>query len=991
MHVTPPPILRSAALLLLAMAAPGLAAQQATPERANWAQAEKFSAANLRKFTYSTSLTPNWLGKSDRFWYSWRSSAGTRYWLVDCEHRNRRPLFDHETLATALSVASKKAQHAAQLELGGARVDDAGGKLTFTFEGRRYEYDLATGGLGDKGAATRQAPDTGRSGSGAGDGNRNRDSERRREEQDQDREQQQQQQQQQQQREGQEQQERQEQRQQDGQQSEQSGRSGEGVASSGGEPPRRSGAPRERDVRLVSPDGKVYVVARDHDLYVVEGVEAPAEASVPAADKPEGQQKAEKEDSGKQEVVKVAKATDKKENASATVAGAAAAPAAPTATPPAPKAPPVRFDEASAVRLSSDSAERYSFAGSRGSGGSSGGGRANQRQTAEATAGDVHKAESVMAPAPARANATWSKDSKAFYASRRDSRNVQDLFLVDSLGTPRPTLETYPYAMPGEGTASVAELWVFAREQKQLRQVARKWPHESYQDVHFFGEGHELRYVRRDRLQRNAELCALDPATGKERVLLTEAIGGATLAIQSLRYLAKTNQFLWWSERSGWGHYWLHDAATGASLGALTNGAFRARSIVEVDEETGHAWVRANGRERDENIYHEHLYRVRLNGMDMLCLDPGDATHRSTLSPTRRFVVDTFSRVDLAPRAVLRSGNDGSVLLELETTDTSKLEEAGWRMPERFIVKAADGVTDLYGNLWKPYDFDAKKRYPVIANVYPGPQMEGVTHSFSVSGGGQHLAQLGFIVVQVGHRGGTPDRDKAYGAYGFGNLRDYGLEDKKTALEQLGDRYSFIDLTRVGIYGHSGGGFMTAAALMKPPYNRFFKVGVASAGNHDNNIYSAQWSERWHGLGEAPPTKVETKAETKTDATKAEAATGGVATAAEGGKEAKQAAAAKASPFTVHVPTNAELAANLEGKLLLVHGEIDNNVHPANTMRLVDALIRANKRFDMLLIPGARHSFGAAQEYFRQRMLEYFAEHLLGDRQTGADITRKNG
>ena len=316
-------------------------------------------------------------------------------------------------------------------------------------------------------------------------------------------------------------------------------------------------------------------------------------------------------------------------------------------------------------------------------------------------------------------------------------------------------------------------------------------------------------------------------------------------------------------------------------------------------------------------------------------------------------------------------------------------------------MKAADGVTDLYGNLWKPFDFDASRRYPIIVNVYPGPQQEGVTHTFTATAGPQHLAQLGFVVVQVGHRGGTPDRDKAYGAFGFGNLRDYGLEDKKTALEQLADRHAFLDLSRVGIYGHSGGGFMTAAALLKPPYNRFFKVGVASAGNHDNNIYNANWSERWHGLNAREQAAGRAQVGGKADGQTAEAGKQAeTAKQAETGKQAeagKQAAGqqggatapAAASPFEIKVPTNAELAANLEGKLLLVHGEIDNNVHPANTMRLVDALIKANKRFDMLILPGARHSFGAATDYFRQRMFEYFADHLLGDRPAGADITRQ--
>ena len=303
-----------------------------------------------------------------------------------------------------------------------------------------------------------------------------------------------------------------------------------------------------------------------------------------------------------------------------------------------------------------------------------------------------------------------------------------------------------------------------------------------------------------------------------------------------------------------------------------------------------------------------------------------------------------------------------------------------------------------------------------------------MTHTFAAGGTHQQLAQLGFLVVQVGHRGGTPERSKAYASYGYGNLRDYGLEDKKTALEQLADRHPFVDLERVGIFGHSGGGFMTAAALLQEPYNRFFKVGVASAGNHDNNIYNQNWAERWHGLREVPASRpgAESRAAQSRPGSRASeqgsgevrqgSRQGGRRGGRRGGDEAdldddgdlgdatldvvaqesrqtqgngQERQTGAGTKFEIKVPTNAELAAGLQGHLLLVHGEIDNNVHPANTMRLVDALIRANKRFDLLIIPGARHSFGAAQGYFQQRMFEYFVQHLLGETPRGADILRK--
>ncbi|MEJ5171533.1 MAG: prolyl oligopeptidase family serine peptidase, partial [Fimbriimonadales bacterium] len=211
------------------------------------------------------------------------------------------------------------------------------------------------------------------------------------------------------------------------------------------------------------------------------------------------------------------------------------------------------------------------------------------------------------------------------------------------------------------------------------------------------------------------------------------------------------------------------------------------------------------------------------------------------------------------------------------------------------------------------------------------------------------LANLGFIVVQIGNRGGNPNRSNAYHSYGYYNLRDYGLADKKAGIEQLAARYPWIDLDRVGIYGHSGGGFMTAAAMLLPPYNEFFKVGVSSAGNHDNNIYNSNWSEQHHGLRE-------------------------VAVKDKDGKETGE------TRFEIRVPTTPELAANLKGKLLIVHGDMDDNVHPANSIRLAAALIRAGKRFDFMLMPGQGHGFGDMNAYFNQMLMEYFAEHLLGDR-----------
>jgi dipeptidyl aminopeptidase/acylaminoacyl peptidase len=282
--------------------------------------------------------------------------------------------------------------------------------------------------------------------------------------------------------------------------------------------------------------------------------------------------------------------------------------------------------------------------------------------------------------------------------------------------------------------------------------------------------------------------------------------------------------------------------------------------------------------------------------------------------------------------------------------------------------------------MWKPFDFDSTKRYPIIAHVYPGPQTESVISSFSPAGTPQQLAQLGFIVIQIGNRGGSPQRSNAYHSFGSFNLRDYALDDKKTGIEQLAARHPWIDIRRVGIYGHSGGGFLTAAAMLQPPYNDFFKVGVSSAGNHDNNIYNQNWSEQHHGL------KIIARKDSARGRGRGTDAVSGNGNG-DGGVSPDSLSAEDSMRFEIKVPTNAELAENLKGKLLLVHGDMDNNVHPGNTIRLVNALIKANKRFDMMMLPGKAHGFADMQPYFTRMMFEYFTEHLLGDYyRAGAEI-----
>jgi dipeptidyl-peptidase 4 len=335
----------------------------------------------------------------------------------------------------------------------------------------------------------------------------------------------------------------------------------------------------------------------------------------------------------------------------------------------------------------------------------------------------------------------------------------------------------------------------------------------------------------------------------------------------------------------------------------------------------------------------------------MRLLNAGDYDHAMSVDDDEQYFVDNYSRVNTAPKSALFN-TEGKKILDLETTDLSSLFAAGYKFPQVFKVKADDGITDLYGVMYKPFDFDSTKKYPIIEYVYPGPQTEAVNKGFSKSMDRiDRLAQIGFVVVTVGNRGGNPSRSKWYHNYGYGNLRDYGLADKKAAVEQLADRYSFIDINRVGIHGHSGGGFMSTAAMLV--YPDFFKVAVSSSGNHDNSIYNRWWSEKHHGVKEVVGEKGDTS-------------------------------------FVYSIEKNPDLAKNLKGHLMLTTGDIDNNVNPANTIRMVNALIRANKRFDFMMLPGQRHPYTDMSEYFFYLLADYYSKWLLGDFSQPVDIEQMN-
>lgn len=559
----------------------------------------------------------------------------------------------------------------------------------------------------------------------------------------------------------------------------------------------------------------------------------------------------------------------------------------------------------------------------------------------------------------------WSPDSKHFVTVVTDERKVKDLWVINSTASPRPTLETYRYQMPGEMDAPEEHLYIFdmtTNTRKEIRTAA--WKNQTlmlenrpYQmkerDAEFIpdvwqGDNNRFFLTRSSRDLHRIDVCTYTIGQDSIVPIVKERMN----TYQETRPIQVFNggkEFIQWSERDGWAHLYLYDDQ-GNLKNRITKGPWHVERVVKVDPATRTIYFTANGREANENPYYEHLYKVNADGSGLKRLTEGEYFHETDMDDDARFIVDNYSRVNTVPNAVLIDRN-GNKVMDLQESDFSQLFAAGYQFPELFTVKAADGVTDLYGVMYKPYNFDSTKVYPIVDYVYPGPQVEAVYYPFTrMSVRTDRLAQAGFIVISVGQRGGHPSRSKWYHNYGYGNMRDYPLADHKAAVEQLAARYKYIDIDRVGIHGHSGGGFMSTAAILQ--YPDFYKAAVSCAGNHDNRIYNRWWSETHHGVKEEITEKGDTT-------------------------------------FVYKIATNPEIAKQLKGHLMLVHGDIDNNVHPANTIRVVDALIRANKRFEMLILPGQRHGFGDMDEYFYWRMVDFFSRWLNGKAEDSVDIPRR--
>ncbi|MDQ3056554.1 MAG: S9 family peptidase, partial [Pseudomonadota bacterium] len=549
-----------------------------------------------------------------------------------------------------------------------------------------------------------------------------------------------------------------------------------------------------------------------------------------------------------------------------------------------------------------------------------------------------------------RAILVWSPDASKIATFQQDQRKTGEMTLVSTnIGHPR--VDTWKYPLVGDKDITMIERVVIDVPTRNV--VRLKMPpdqHRSTQcdDVSCFGgwedvqwaeDGKSLAFASTSRDHKHTWLRVANVETGAVREVFNEKVKTwfeSGINAINWRYLADSNEVLWWSQRSDWGHLYLYDLGTGKLKRAVTRGDWNVAEVNRVDEKTRTVWFTGTGREAGRDPYFQHYYKAGLDGGEVILLTTEDANHGIALSKDETYFVDTYSTTASAPISVLRRSDDGSTVAEITRADIGRLKTAGWIAPEKFTVKGRDGKTDLQGMMFKPTNFDPSKKYPIINYIYPGPQVGSIrTRNFaSAHGDNQALAELGFIVVAIDGMG-TPYRSKAFHDAYFEDIGDNTLPDQVAGMKELGKRHTFIDMDRIGIWGHSGGGNATATAMFR--YPDFFKVGISESGNHDNRNYEDDWAEKWQGL------------EVKRD-----------------GKS------------NYDDQANQSHAHKLKGKLFLLHGMMDDNVPPSNTLLVVDALVKANKDFDLLLLPHARHGFGADSPYVTRRRWDYFVEHLLG-------------
>jgi dipeptidyl-peptidase 4 len=543
----------------------------------------------------------------------------------------------------------------------------------------------------------------------------------------------------------------------------------------------------------------------------------------------------------------------------------------------------------------------------------------------------------------------WSPDSKKIATFQQDQRHVKDMYLV-STNVGAPKLEVWKYPLPGdEKIIQIERVIIEVETPKVIRFNMAPDPRRgtlcddiscsgSFDDNEWNADGTKLVFVSTSRDHKEAKVRIADALTGAVKDIFEEKVATQYESGQgkvNWRYLESSNEIIWYSERDDWGHLYLYDAKTGKLKSQITKGNFVVTQLLKVDEKNRVLYFEANGRESGRDPYFSHFYRIDFSGKNLQLLTPEDGNHTISLSPNGDYFVDTYSQPNVAPVSVLRAAT-GKLIATLEKADISKLVATGWKAPEPIKVKSRDGKWDLYGLLFTPTHLDPAKKYPVVNYIYPGPQGGGVgTRNFmSARFDHQALAELGFVVVIID---GTcnPDRSKSFHDACYGNMADNTLEDQISGMKQLATKYPFMDLDKVGIWGHSGGGYATAAALFR--YPEFYKVGISESGNHENRNYEDDWGERYIGL----------------------------LTKDANGKS------------NYEDQANANFAANLKGKLLLAHGGMDDNVPPYNTYLVIQALQKANKDFDFILFPNARHGFGGDTFYMMRKRWDYFVTHLL--------------
>nr|WP_236695571.1 DPP IV N-terminal domain-containing protein [Mycolicibacterium chubuense] len=542
---------------------------------------------------------------------------------------------------------------------------------------------------------------------------------------------------------------------------------------------------------------------------------------------------------------------------------------------------------------------------------------------------------------------SWSPDSTRILAQRIDQRDLPELVLVESAPRDggRPVEHRTRYPMAGEeaqATMSWTVLDVDSRTvvRQQHEPVAITHPTAIVYAWWSGKSGEAVHFLHQTRDARTLELRRLDPTSGETTTVLTET--GQTrvdptpqLGEPGMVRVLESGEILWWSQRDGWGHLYLY-SADGRQVTQVTMGQWLVRSLLWVDEDRRQVWFLAGGL-LEHDPYVRQICRIDLDGSGFTRLTDDHLDHDAVSPPEGGYIVDRASTSSRPPHSVVLDG-DGKVLVELESPGTQQLEALGWSPPERFRATAADGKTPIYGLLWRPHGFDPQRRYPVIEHIYPGPQNFRAGPSFDEPhfGEPEAYAALGFAAVAIDGRG-TAGRSKAFHDHSYGDLGNAGaLDDHIAAIRELGHRYPWLDTSRVGITGQSAGGFAAARAVLRHP--EFYRVAVAVSGNHDNAVNLAMWAEKYHG---------------------------------DLSDEGKQAI------------SNVPLAGNLQGKLLLIHGELDDNAHPYHTMRLVDALIEADKDFDMVIIPGAEHALIGRMHYLYRRTWDYFVRHLHGTEPPG--------